>query len=302
TPPIKHIAHAQREINEARTQHSMHRRQLNRKFQTRAVLTEKQKGDLESDGVGVVLEEMQDFLTEVPPGSIQKEVLEASQLALNDLQFIMGLNDYETATPPTKRLTSSEVEAVRLAGGSRGAADRQEYEQFCARIAEHILAWEQKYGARTRSLPIFDKDDQVKEFTEVSAEDIAGQYLIEVYVGSTSQPNRKDILESISFFLQSVPGFIDAMERAKGMGYDLSPILAQMLAAIPEIRHANAILEPKEPKQEEAQQPSGESPGDQLALLQALAAQQQQAQQQQAQLPLQSGIPGETPMGEAPLF
>ncbi|MGH7474440.1 MAG: hypothetical protein ACREJW_10895, partial [Candidatus Methylomirabilales bacterium] len=42
TPPIKHIAHAQREINEARTQHSMHRRQLNRKFQTRAVLTEKQ--------------------------------------------------------------------------------------------------------------------------------------------------------------------------------------------------------------------------------------------------------------------
>ena len=243
-PPPLWIEHQQQEINETRTQHSQWRRQSAPKYQTQAALEEEQRQRVASDVPGTVVENLPNPLTPIQHAPLPPEVLQANQQALSDLQFIWGLNDYETATPPTKRMTSAEVEAVTAGAGSRGAADRQAFEMFCAEIAEHALAWEQQYSARTRRLPIFDKNDQVVDFKDYTREQIAGEYLVEVYVGSTTAPNAQSILQDIGLFMQSLPNFAQGQQAMAAMGIDLRPLLLASLKALPWVRDIEGLLMP----------------------------------------------------------
>lgn len=259
TPPPLWIEHQQSEINEARTQHSEWRRQSAPGYQTAGTLDEAQKQTISSGMAGRVVEGVMQPLAPIPHAPIAKEVLEAGTIALNDLQFVFGLNEYETATVPSKRMTQAEVEAVRSSGGSRSAAERQAFEMFCAEIAEHMLAWEQQYSVRTRSLPIFDKNDKVLGFRDYTKEEIAGQYLVEVYVGSTTAPSSQEMLNGVGLFMQSLPNFVQGAQAAQMIGLDLKPLLMQFLKAIPAVRDVEELMMagPGGPEQMMGQAPLG---------------------------------------------
>lgn len=242
TPPPLWIEHQQQEINESRTQHSEWRRQSAPGYQTAGTLDETQKQTISSGVAGRVVEGVMQPLSPIPHAPIAKEVLEAGSMAIQDLQFLAGLNEYETATVPSKRMTSAEVEAVRTGGGSRAASERQSFEQFCAEIAEHMLAWEQQYSVRTRALPIFDKNDKVQGFRDYTKQEIAGQYMVEVYVGSTTAPSSQEMLNGVGLFMQSLPNFVQGAQAAQMIGLDLKPLLLQFLKAIPAVRDVEDLL------------------------------------------------------------
>jgi len=242
-PPLLRVEHQQHEVNEARTQHSQWRAQAVPKFQTRVTLDAKQRQAIRSNRAGEVVEEVGEAITPLPTPPLQKEVLEAGQLAMQDLQYGLGLNAYEVANVPTKRMTSGESEAVRLSGGSRAVADRQAFEMFCSELARRVLALEQQYSVRSRELPIFGQDEQPVDFRDFTREEIAGQFLVEVAVGSTTAPKTEDVLEGVGFLMQSLPPFIQSMQAAQMVGLDLRETLAELIrAALPDARNLQATL------------------------------------------------------------
>lgn len=242
-PPLVRVEHQQREYNESRTQHSEWRRQASPKFQTKGTLDNKQRAGVRSSCAGEVIENVVEPLGAFPEVRLQPEVLEAGQLAMQDLRFALGLNDYETASPPTKRMTAPEVQAVAQSGGSRGVSDRQAFEMACSELAKHFLAWEQQYSVRSRELPIFDTNDRVEDFRDYTKDEIAGQFLVEVTVGSTTAPRAEDVLQQIGFLMQSLPGFVQAVQAAQMVGMDLRPVLPKLLrAALPDLRDIEQIL------------------------------------------------------------
>jgi hypothetical protein len=243
TPPLLRVEHQQHEVNEARTQHSNWRAQAVPKFQTRGSMDPVKRQRFRCASAGEVLEEMGDPIEAINIPPVQREVLEAGQMAMADLQFLMGLNAYETANAPTKRMTEGESEAVRLSGGSRAVADRQAFEMFCSELARRVLALEMQYSVRSRELPIFDQEENVSGFRDYTREEIRGEYLVEVAVGSTTAPKSDDVLEGIGFLLQSLPAFIQAMQTAQMMGLDLREVLPELLkAALPDARHLQTAL------------------------------------------------------------
>ena len=243
TPPLLWIEHQQREINEARTQHSEWRGQSVPKYQTRGPLDEDQKQRICSNRAGTTIENLVEPVTPIVAAPLQKEVLEAGSLALQDLQFIAGLNDYEVAQPTTKRVTTAEVQAIQQGTGSRGAADRQAFEMFCAEIATHFLELEQQYSVRSRELPIYDRDENISEFVDFTPEQIRGEFLVEVHVGSTTAPNAKGATEAIGWIMQSIPNFVNAQAAAQQLGMDLRPLLPRLLKlALPDLRDVEQLL------------------------------------------------------------
>lgn len=242
--PLLRIEHQQCELNESRTQHSNWRRQASPKFQSAAELNAKQRKSVASGEAGVVIEGVGNTpLSPLPTPPLQKEVLEAGTLALQDIERIAGLTGYETSNAPSKRMTTTEVQAIASSGASRQVADRQAFEMFCAEIAQRMLALEQQYSVRSRELPIFGPDERLEGFSDYTREQIRGKYLVEVHVGSTAAPNQEAALEGIGWLFQSFPNFVGAMQAAAAIGLDLRPVLPRLIrAALPELRDVEQVL------------------------------------------------------------
>ncbi len=243
TPPLLRVEHQQHEINEARTQHSQWRAQAAPKFQTEGCLNAKQRQAVRSGRAGEVVEEMAPALVPLNVPPLQPQVLEAGQLAMQDLQYALGLNAYEVANVPTKRMTAPESEAVRLSGGSRAVADRQAFEMFCSELARRVLALEQQYSVRSRELPIFGPDEQPVDFRDFTKEEIRGQYLVEVAVGSTTAPKSDDVLTGLGVLFQALPAYVQAVQMGQMLGMDLRTVLPDFIeAALPDLRVLSAEL------------------------------------------------------------
>lgn len=242
-PPLLRVEHQQHEVNEARTQHSEWRAQAVPKFQTRTTLEDQARQKFGSRRAGELIENVGEPIENLPVPPINPEVLQAGQMAMQDLQYGLGLNAYEVANVPTKRMTAPESEAVRLSGGSRAVADRQAFEMFCSELARRVLALEQQYSVRSRELPIFGQDEQPVDFRDFTKEEIAGQFLVEVAVGSTTAPKTEDVLEGVGFLMQSLPPFIQSMQAGQMVGLDLRETLAELIrAALPDARNLQATL------------------------------------------------------------
>jgi hypothetical protein len=241
TPPPLRVEHPQQEINESRTQLSVQRKISNPGYQAVGWSPDqKSKRQMRSGHANRIIE-VEKPLELLPRAQVQPEVYQSATQAVQDIQFIGGLNEYQTATPPTKRVTTSEVEAIQQAGGARSSADRQAFEMFCAEVAEDLLAWLQQYSVRTRTLPIYDESGSVTDFKDYSSRDIQGQFSIEVYVGSTSAPNEQDKVKNTGFLLQSLQPFAEAYQ------IDLRPLLRDLLRSIPGIRNVEEIVPEPQP-------------------------------------------------------
>jgi hypothetical protein len=240
------IEHQQRELNEARSQLSDHRRRFLPKFQApQGILSSKAKNALKSADAGEVVEHTSSEPAPVHPiemPTIQPEVYATEQMVSTDIQTVLAINPYQMGRAPSKRTPTAEVEAIQSQGAPRAENDRQMFEEWCAEIAEDCLAWLKMYSVRTRQLPIYDTDGNVQSFIDFTREQIAGEYDIEVYVGSTTPPNDAARLEAIGFFLQSLNPLIQLAMPAAQIGMNLVPLIRQLLKSLPDIRNIDEIL------------------------------------------------------------
>lgn len=240
------IEHQQRELNEARSQVSDYRRRAIPKFQVpQGILSAKAKNALKSADALEVVEHTGSEPSPIVPIDIpelQPEVYSTEQQVVSDIQTIMGLSQYEVGQTPSKRITSSEVEAIQGRGGARAKNDQQEFETWCAEVAEDCLAWMKMYSVKTRQLPIYDQEGNFQQWKDFSREEIQGEYDIEVFVSSTTPPNNAEQIQSIGFFVQSLNPLIQLALPAQQIGMNLIPLIRQLLKSLPDIRNVDQIL------------------------------------------------------------
>lgn len=238
------VEHPQQEINESRKQLSTWRKVGIPGYQAVGfTLDAAQDLALRSSAPNRVIQNLQGELKPLQQSQLPQEAFQAESRALSAFQFICGLNEYQTATPPTKRMTAPEVEAVTSGTGARQMDDQKVFEEFVAGVAQDCLAWQQQYSVRTRELPIYDEEDRVQGFRDVTAEAIRGQFAVTVFAGSTAAQRQQDQLQGIGYLLQTLAPFMQ-----QGM-VNPRPLLAQLLKTIPGIKNTDQILMPEPPPQ-----------------------------------------------------
>ena len=163
------IAAMQREINEVRSDiHIARRRDKRKLLAKRGVLDAAAKKQLRSGADGAVIEHNGGQPNEIVPlqfGALSQEVYKADQIAHQDIITVSAVDQYQIGMVPSKRMTTTEVNAVQASGGARVQADAQAYEEFCAGVAHDCLDWLMQYAVRTKELPIYGPDDNVQAWT-----------------------------------------------------------------------------------------------------------------------------------------
>lgn len=240
-PLLVQLEHMQYEINLARTQLAIHRARYNRKYlAVEGVLTEDGKKQLQSDEDGGVVilnaPSTNGVLTPLQDAPIHREVYESDQTAQHDLSVLSAVDQYGLGNAPSKRTTTTEVQAIQSAGGPRQQDWRLRYEEFCAEVAEDFLDLLQQWAQHTQALPIYDDAMKVTDWQPWTREEIQGDFHFKVFVGSTEAPDRQSRIKDIGYLLQNLAPFAQ-----QGM-VDLAPLLRQLVSLVPGIRDADAII------------------------------------------------------------
>jgi len=241
------LMHPQREINEARAQLSDYRRTNQSKYQCGpGVMTAKGEAAIKSSDPNAIVEHNSETPGAIVPIQrlpIQPEVYATEQRALQDMQAIGAVDQYQLGNAPTKRTPTAEVNAISATGGARAQNDRQGFETLCAEVAKDCIAWMKQNAVKTRQLPIYRKGTNTALWIDFSRDDIKGDFDVEVAANSTSAPNDADRLQSIAFFIQSVNPLIQLLPMAAQTGINLLPLLKQVLKALPDIEDVDEILQ-----------------------------------------------------------
>lgn len=248
-PLLMQWEHMQQEINEANGQLATHRRRFNRKYLVMEnALSKNAEKALEAgeDGSLITLKNGMDPTRAVYPlqdAQLHPEVYQSMNTALANLRTLSTLDQYEIGSAPTKRLTTSEVQAIQGAGGALQGEMQQSYELFCASVLGKVFALMQQYADRTRSLPIYDENDPntVIAWDQWTKDRIQGSYDFLVQVGSTSQKNQKGQVEEKGFLLQSLQPYF-----AQGR-MNPAPLVEDLLKSLPEVKHVKEIVSPPAP-------------------------------------------------------
>lgn len=241
------IEHQQRELNESRSQLSNFRRMANPKFQTQGnTLSDKAKNELKSADPLVIVEHnggIPESIIPIQQPTIQPEVYTTEERLLKDMQTIAAIDPYDLGNVPTKRQTTSETQAVQNQGGARMQNDRQEFEDLCARVATDCIRWLKQYSVKTRSIPIYDEQDNVMGWQDFTRDQIVGDYDISVFATSTMAPNSQNQMQDIGFLLQSLNPLLQLLPVAQQSGINLIPLVKQVFNSIPSIRNVNEIIQ-----------------------------------------------------------
>lgn len=242
-PQVLDWEHMQREINLHRSLQATHAGS-NAQFFTVAEgsIDEANKQILSSTTpnrvVTVKTQSAQGAIAAGPQTQINPDAHQAVRQAEDDLATLSLLGDYALGNVSTKRMTTTEVEAIQGQGGARKQAEVRDFEEFCAGIARDLLDWLQQFAVRTRLLPIYADDDpmRVQEWIEYDATLIKGDYDLEVYVGSTEVKNTQGRVEEIGFVLQALQPYVQ-------MGaVNPTELVKQFLGLFPDIKNLDAIV------------------------------------------------------------
>lgn len=187
----------------------------------------------------------------LPLPTLSPDFWQGDRLSMSDLGTISTLDQYGVGNAPTKRMTTTETQAVAGASGARREADRQAFEELCAGVAEDILDLLQQYADRARALPIYDDQQQVQGWQQFTKQQIQGDFDLEVYVGSTEIKDQKGRQDEIGFLLQSL------FPYAQLQVFDPKPLIEQLLAVMPEIKNVQAIMHPPPPPAPPGMPPGG---------------------------------------------
>lgn len=261
--PLLMVEAPQMEMNEARSQLRRHRRMSVPHFWTRTGnMTRQAREQIKSCIPLGIVETNGDPINAIPRLDIQPEVYQTEQRALQDIQTISATDQYQMGRPPTKRATEGEVHAIQSLGGARSQDDRQGFEEFCAEIALDCLNWLRQYSTKTRTLPIYDTEGNIRNyFPDFTGDQIKGEFDIEVFVNSTTAPNNADILQGMAFWTQSFPPFLQSVLIAAQNGIDLTDLVRETLKVIPGIRNVDKIMDGFHLPIAPPNTPPGASPG-----------------------------------------
>lgn len=242
-PPMMALEHMQKEINESRGQLATHRRRYNRQYiAVRNAFDKKAEETLKAGEDGAIVwtnaQSATGALEPVPSAQMQAEVYESFRAATQDLMTLSATDQYQFGQAPTKRVTTTEAEAIQGAGGALKADLQARYEALCGGVAEQIFKLMQQYSYRTMMLPIYSEQDQLTGWDPISKDEIQGDYEFEIAVGSTEILNNKDQFKDLGFFIQGMMPFFQ-------MGVaNPQPFVEAMLKLIPDIKNVAAIAQP----------------------------------------------------------
>ena len=115
-----------------------------------------------------------------------------------DIQRITGISEYQRATSPAGQRTATESNAIQQGSEARPNEKLGKVELFMARIAQKLIILAQQYYDDTRTLRIID-DEGIPEYIKYNRETLAGDFNIDIEIGSTQAKNpemeRKQAME-----------------------------------------------------------------------------------------------------------
>jgi len=251
-PEVLDWEQMQQEINAAASQLATVRAQDPVAYvATKGLLDNSNRKKLESTQVNRVVEVQGDprGIAVLQHTSISPDSYNAAASAQKWMQMLSGVDQYALGEAPSKRLTTTEVQAIQGAGGAIKEDEAQDFEDFCGRIAFDCLRWLQQFATRTRTLPIYDPNDpeKIKGWASYDAEKIKGAYDLSVYVGSTQIQNKEGKMKEFGFLLQSLQPFASLV--------NIPELLKQYLANFPDLKNVAAIVTPPPPPMAPGGQP-----------------------------------------------
>ncbi len=250
--PLLQVKHLQQEINHFHTQLSIHVRRFIRRYIARkGAFDEKAKKQARSGVDGTILETNEQnpdkALVAVMDAPLSPDIYNYEAKVMQYLSLLSGIDQYEMSRAPTKRMTQDEVAAVKQSGGARGKRAAASFETLCAEIAEDIVAWNQQYAMRARSLPVV-ANGEVVDWIDWTKDEIQGEFSFQTYVGSTELKNKAGQSEELGFLLQALQPYAAAPDPLTGQPMlNIRPLIHQLLALIPEIKDVNAIVSEEAP-------------------------------------------------------
>jgi hypothetical protein len=254
--PVEMVRSQQEELNVTRTMLRNHLRRFTRKYScARGMLDRTAKHQLKSAIDGAIVEHNGGpearVIMPIDHAPIPPELYKSDEWAIRDMHFQTGLTEYESNTVGKTRRTAQEAAQIQQQGGTLAMADAQAFEAFCAEIGEDLLDLMMQYSDKIQSIPIYGPNDNIQEWGEFSKDDIKGEYIVDVHVGSTLPKRSYDLQQTYVGLLQGLVPFAQ-MPGPNGQPLIKFEILIKkLLEAFPEIRNADEILNtaPPDPMQ-----------------------------------------------------
>lgn len=261
--PVEEVMSQQEELNVTRTMLRNHIRRGARKYGVaRGMLDRIAKEQLKSSIDGAIVEHNggpgDKVINPIDHAPLVPEIYRTDEWAERDMRFITGLDEYDTNSVGKTRRTAEEVSQIRQAGGSRAQSDAQAFEQFCAEIGEDLLDLLMQYATKVTSIPIYGPNDNVQSWQGFTADDIKGEYLVDVYIGSTQPRTSTQTQQTYSWLLQTLAPYAQMPDPVTGgPTINIKALLKGLLSAFPDIRNVDDILTPDQPPQQPMMQPGG---------------------------------------------
>jgi hypothetical protein len=251
--PVEEVMSQQEELNVTRTALRNHIRRGARKYGVaRGMLDRIAKEQLKSSIDGAIVEHNggpgDKVINPIEHAPLIPEIYKTAEWAMEDVRFMTGLDEYDTNTVGKTRRTAEEVSQIRQAGGSRAQQDAQAFEQLCAEVGEDCLDLMMQYAQRVVSIPVYGPNDNVQAWSGFTADDIKGEYIVDVYIGSTQPKTSVQTQQTYSWLLQTLAPYAQMPDPATGgPTINIKALLKGLLSAFPDIRNVDEILTPNPP-------------------------------------------------------
>lgn len=246
--PVELVQSQQEELNVTRTMLRTHMRRFTRKFMVaRGMLDRNAKNQLRSSIDGSIVEHNggpeAKVIMPIEHAPLPAEVYKSDEWAIRDMHFQTGLTEYDSNTVGKTRRTAQEVTQIRQLGGSRAQADAQAFEQFCAEVGEDLLDLMMQHSTKIQSIPVYGPNENIAEWADFSNEDIKGEYLVNVYIGSTQPKNGVEQQQTQAWLLQTLAPYAQVPDpETGGPLINLKALVKGLLATFPDIHNVDEIL------------------------------------------------------------
>jgi hypothetical protein len=248
--PVEMVRSQQEELNVTRTMLRNHLRRFTRKYMcSRGMLDRNAKHQLKSAIDGAIVEHNggpeAKVIMPIDHAPIPPELYKSDEWAIRDMHFQTGFTEYESNTVGKTRRTAQEVAQIQQQGGTLAMSDAQAFEAFCAEIGEDLLDLMMQYSDKIQSIPIYGDSENIQEWSEFSKDDIQGEYIVDVYIGSTMPKRSYDTQQTYIGLLQGLVPFAQMPDpETGGPLINFKALLKDFLRAFPEIKNIDEILAP----------------------------------------------------------
>lgn len=176
--------------------------------------------------------------------TLNPEIYRLEDSALRDIDYQLGVSDFQRNVIPQGRRTATEVSAIQSTGSSRVDRDLRSFESLCARVARLFLALIQKYASHAVTLEVYDPSNGASQLVEMSNEQIKGRFDVSVEVSSTMPLNKEVESQRAVQLLQVLTPYAQMPDPMTGQPVvNLVPLLKKIIE-LSGISNAAEIVQP----------------------------------------------------------